>query len=81
MPSPWKDSERSRRKLFTLLVAKNIFLPSAGQPLYCRGPGECRQGVLGVVAGPKLRQNDGERGERRLRVPESDDAAGPTKGL
>jgi hypothetical protein len=49
MPSPWKGSERPRRKLFEkVLVAKNIFPPSAGQPLYCGG-------LENVVGGPFLR--------------------------
>jgi len=82
MPSPWKESERPRRKLFEkVLVAANIFPPSAEQPLYCWRPGECRQSVLGVAAGPKFRQNGGARDKTRLRVPDSDDAAGPTKGF
>ena len=45
------------------------------------GPGECRQGVYGIAAGPKLRQNNGARRTTRLRAPDSDDAAGRTKGF
>jgi hypothetical protein len=39
------------------------------------------RGVSGVAAEPKLRQNSDGRGKTRLRAPESDDAAGATKGF
>jgi hypothetical protein len=45
------------------------------------GPGECRQGVSGIAAGPELRQNAGARRTTRLRAPDSDDAAQRTKGF
>jgi len=38
-------------------------------------------GDSGVVAEPKLRQNGAARGKTRLRAPDSDDSAGPTKGF
>jgi hypothetical protein len=45
------------------------------------GPGECRQGVSGVATGPTIRQNAGARRTTTLRAPDSDDAAGRTKGF
>jgi hypothetical protein len=37
--------------------------------------------ISGIAARPKLRQNDGARRTTRLKDPDSDDAAEPTKGF